>query len=176
MGLSQFFAAIGSLLTKKLYPNSALIVVMFVLLWVVVIPLGKVGEDHAAMHDIDQQMLDQIRLSNHMLWAECVNSAALLPDISLRQEAATRCIPPPEKRPTTEHHSYFYEMPSFTDTIALIPRAGAMSGSSSSYSSSSSMAPVNARRAEQVAEEQNEKRLQALGLTEYLTSSSLPHE
>ena len=151
-----------SLLTKRLIPTSAIIVALFVLLWVVVSPLTSVTEDHMQMMSESHQVLYQTKLTNHFLWAQCVNETLTITDEATRLFAQDRCIPPEEKKlDSTGDQAYLFENAPFIKTIAYraVPTVTARGLSSGS---SSSMTVYNRTVAQQNAERQRLAHLKSI--------------
>ena len=111
--------------SKATWQMGPAIVVLFVLLWVVISPLKNVKQEHVMIMGKQDDTLYQAKLSNHFLWAKCVNDASILQDKAEREMALERCIPPIEKAPNTKDQSYLFEKNAFAslkDIVSKVPQ------------------------------------------------------
>lgn len=147
-------SAAESLLTKKLLPTSAIIVAMFVLLYLVAGPLRNSPGEHNKIQDTSDSVLQQSVLTNHFLWANCMNEATSIIDVKERQDAIDRCLPPLTKQPHTDAQAYMFTEP-YLRPIAIAKTSDTSSASSSSVQYNKPTALKN-------AEEQREDHLRAI--------------
>lgn len=108
-------------------------------------PIETIPQQFSSMREDHDDILHETQLSNHFLWANCVNAAET-------NEERSRCIPP-VKKVKDSHELNMYSFPSVAQNAQT-------SGSSSL--SNSSLDHINTREAAQQASIQNQARLDKL--------------